>query len=82
MKELLTAGTITFPLKNAELLREVKQGALDYMTEVAPALEALMDEVERLSKISNLPDKVDTAFWDAFLCEVLEEELFRRRKTR
>jgi len=77
MKEILTAGTITFPLKNAEFLRKVKQGVLDYMTEVAPALETMMDEVERLSQISNLPGTVDTAFWDAFLCKVLEEELFR-----
>jgi hypothetical protein len=80
MKEILTAGTITFPLEDAEYLRKVKQGALDYTTEVAPALEALMDEVEKLSQISDLPGKVDTVFWDAFICEVLEEELFRQHR--
>jgi hypothetical protein len=69
-------NTITFPLKNAKFLMQVKQGKLDYLTEVAPVLESLMEEVEELARRSDLPEMVDKAFWDHFICETLEKELF------
>lgn len=72
MKQLLTENTITFPLKEAEFLKRVKLGQLDYMTEVAPELEALMDEVNILSENSKLPNKADRKFWDAFIMNVVE----------
>ena len=75
-KEILTENTITFPLRNADFLRKVKQGTLDYLTEVGPELEILMEEVERLALASNLPDTVDRKFWDQFICDTLERELF------
>jgi hypothetical protein len=75
-KEILTENTITFPLRNADFLRKVKQGTLDYLTEVGPELETLMEEVERLALASNLPDTVDRKFWDQFICDTLERELF------
>ena len=72
VRQLLTENTITFPLKNAPYLKEVKAGRLDYLTEVVPVLEGLMDEAEKLSKQSTLPDEVDRAFWDDFICEVID----------
>jgi hypothetical protein len=77
VKELLTTGTITFPLPEAGLLLRVKTGQCDYLTEVAPMLETLMDEVEGLISTSILPEQVDTAYWDAFLCRTLEREIFQ-----
>lgn len=76
VKEILTKKTIRFPLENAEFLRQVKKGATDYLTEVAPRLDALMDEVEDLLGSSELPERVDAAYWENFLCETLEQELF------
>ncbi len=78
MKEIFTKGTIEFPLECAGLLVRIKRGELDYPSELAPALEALIDEVEELSLKSDLPDTVDRAFWDRFICEVLDQELFGR----
>ena len=72
VRQLLTENTITFPLKDAEYLLEVKQGKRDYTTEVAPYLESLMDEVEKLSEQSTLPLKVDRKFWDQFIIEAIE----------
>lgn len=77
-REILTRNNITFPLENAGFLTKVKQGRLDYLSEVAPVLEALMDEVEELAAGSALPEKVDRESWDAFLCETVERELFGR----
>ncbi len=56
----------------------VKQGKLDYLTEVAPVLESLMEEVEELSLRSTLPETVDRKFWDHFVCNTIESELFSR----
>lgn len=75
-REILTENNITFPLKTAPFLMKVKQGELDYLTEVAPVLESLMEEVEALSLNSTLPEKVDRKFWDQFICDALENELF------
>lgn len=71
--EVLKHNTITFPLKNAETILSIKNGELDYITEVAPLLESLMDEVETLSEKSKLPKKVDRKFWDNFLVRVVED---------
>jgi hypothetical protein len=75
-KEILLYGTITFPLKEAPFLLQVKEGKLDYTKEVAPALESLMTEVEKLVNESDLPAKVDTEYWNRFLCETLEKSRF------
>ena len=76
-KEILVNGAIHYPLKDAPFLLKVKSGRLDYINEVAPALEALMDEVETLVNASDLPEQVDTEYWDDFLCEVLETRRFK-----
>jgi hypothetical protein len=81
VKEILTDATITFPLKEAAFLIKVKQGQLDYMSQVAPALDALMDEVEDLIRESSLPESTDTAYWENFLCNTLERELFNSSGT-
>ena len=75
VKELLTDNTVTFPLPNAEYLKSVKLGGMDYTTEVLPVLEGLMDEVEYLSSESELPEKVSMKFWDKFLIDTIEREV-------
>ena len=75
-KEILTENTINFPLRTADFLIKVKQGKLDYLSEVGPVLETLMEEVESLALFSNLPETVDRKFWDQFICDTLERELF------
>ena len=46
---------------------------MDFKSEVQPLLEGLMDEVEELSKISTLPEKVDTKFWEDFIFDVYKK---------
>jgi len=75
VKELLEDNTITFPLKNAKFLHEVKQGKLDYINVVAPLLEDVMAEVEILSEKSNLPKNADRKYWDKFIIKTIEENL-------
>jgi predicted nucleotidyltransferase len=79
IKELFTRRTITFPFKEADLLIRVKEGKLDYLTEAAPLLEALIAEVEELASASDLPETVDTSYWDSFICNTVERELFGKK---
>lgn len=77
VKQLLTEGDITFPLKEAEFLKEVKAGNLDYSTVVAPLLDSLMDEVEELASKSTLPEKVDRKWWDQWLIKTLKQKMYQ-----
>lgn len=77
VKQLLLENNITFPLRKAKFLREVKLGKYDYITEIVPVLENLMDEVEELSKRSSLPNKVNRNYWDKWLISTLEEHAFK-----
>lgn len=76
-REILTRNMIRFPLRDAPFLIQVKQGRLDYASEVAPMLESLMDEVEQLLDHSNLPAHVDEAYWNRFICDTLEIKRFK-----
>jgi hypothetical protein len=75
VKELLIDNTITFPLKDAQVVTDIKFGKLDYTTEVTPLLDTLIDEVEELSRKSTLPEKTDRKYWDDFIIRVVQEEL-------
>lgn len=75
VEELLKDNTITFPLKKAVFLREVKQGQHDYKNIVAPTLEDIMTKVETLSEKSDLPAKAGRKFWDKFIIRTIERDL-------
>ncbi len=75
VRQLLTERTITFPLKEAKFLTDIKQGKVDYTTQASPILEGLMDEVEKLSETSDLPQKVDRGYWDRFIMDTIKNEL-------
>lgn len=76
VKQILTENTITFPLKEAEFLLQIKQGKLDYQSVVAPELNNLISEVEKLSENSNLPEKVNRNFWNNFIVNTLNRYRF------
>ena len=72
VEQILTEGTIIFPLKEAVLLKQVKAGELDYTTVVAPMLDSLIINVEQLALKSNLPEEVDRAYWDDFIMRIVD----------
>lgn len=75
VKQVFTEKTIIFPLREADYLKQVKEGKLSYKSEVAPQLDSLMDEIEALSVVSDLPMHVDRKYWDNFLISVIEEKI-------
>ena len=76
VKQILTIGTITFPLPIAECLKDIKLGHHDFNGYVLPLLEEMMDEVEALSAESTLPSKPTHSFWDMWLVNTLQREVF------
>lgn len=76
VKELLTYNTITFPLKEADFLKTIKSGKLNFVDVVSPTLENLTELIDALLKVSKLPEKVDETFWNDWLVNTLEKELF------
>jgi hypothetical protein len=73
VRSIFTRGTIEFPLPEYGHLILIKNGAYDYLTEVAPDLERLMSEIEALAQKSTLPEKVDRDFWNQFIIEKTKE---------
>lgn len=73
VRDIYKHGDFEYPLKESAFLMSVKIGLLDYTTEVAPALESVMDEVDKLAEESSLPNAVDTEYWDKWLLNVYEE---------
>ena len=67
LEELYSTGCIHFPLKDAWALKEIKAGMHDYKTVVAPNLELWIEHIEKLSKQSKYPEKVNVKFWDMFI---------------
>lgn len=74
MKQLFTEGTITFPLKEAKFLTEIKTAQIPYLT-LAPQLEELIDEIKSLAANSDFMEKPDREFWDNWLVWRVSEEI-------
>lgn len=74
LKEIYETGDLKYPLKDRKFLLEVKQGVHDYSTIVAPTLENLVEEVEKLAEASSYPETVDRKFWDDFIVSVYKGE--------
>lgn len=77
VRSILQDGGFEYPLTESEFLLKVKSGGLHYPT-VARQLEELIDEVEKLSANSSLPDKVNRKQWDIWLINKLEKELLKK----
>ena len=58
-KYIYQDGGFTYPLPETKFLKDVKEGKLDYLSEVQPVLEDLVDEVMVLADESDFPEKVN-----------------------
>jgi len=70
LMDIFQYGDFEYPLKQTQLLLDVKQGKLDYATQVGPMLEGLINVLDNMSRDSDLSCKVDTDFWDYFVFKV------------
>lgn len=71
-KELITKGTITYPLADREFIKKVKLGRFSYFC-MAVYLDCMMDELEELNKNSSFPKHPDYKFWENFVLSIVEK---------
>ena len=74
VKHILVNGGYTYPLPETDYIKQVKSGSLHFMNEVGPKLDELMEELEQLTLVSTLPEKVDREYWDQWLVITLLTE--------
>lgn len=72
--DIYTKGDFEYPLKQTEFLLDVKQGKLDFKTEVMPQLEGIVKLVEIAAENSTLPDTVNRDYWDKWLLKTYYTE--------
>lgn len=72
---ILKDGDFEYPLPQTEFLLKVKTGKLNFVDQVQPELDNVIEQIEELSLISSLPQKVDRNYWDKWLLGVYEEYL-------
>ena len=75
MLGILKDGDFDYPLPQTEFLLAVKTGQLNFVNEVQPELESVIQTIEKLAESSSLPNKVDRAYWDKWLLEVYNDYL-------
>lgn len=78
--EIYTTGDLKFPLKNAEYIKLVKSGDLDFSSEVQPYLEDVMDRAEAAAEIASkngMPEEVDNDYWNNFIYEFYANEVIQ-----
>lgn len=69
--DILKHGSYQYPLANAEFITQVKLGQISQeVTE--NTLDYLLSEIDIMSETSKLPDKVDSEFWDDWLCRFMK----------
>lgn len=66
-RDIFIHGDFSYPLKENDFIFDVKTGKLDFVTQVQPELDRLVDEVTELAETSSLPDKPDVEFWEDFI---------------
>ena len=64
--ELAETCHITFPLKNAEYIRDIKQGKIPYV-DLGDHLYALMENSKAAIEDSDLPENPNREFWESFI---------------
>jgi len=64
--DLMNTGNISFPLKEAPILIDIKTGKYDY-DRINEELPELMAQLEEAALKSSLPAKGDREFWDEFI---------------
>lgn len=73
-REIFINGDFEYPLKETQIIMDVKQGKMNF-SDTKVLLEELVDEVIALSKNSDLPDTVDTEPFDVFCRNTYRDRL-------
>ncbi|UJH94919.1 putative RNA repair pathway DNA polymerase beta [Acinetobacter phage PhaR5] len=77
LQEIYKTGDLKYPLKDRELLMDIKLGKLEFK-EVSTILEDLISDVDKLSAEAaknGMRSSVDKEFWDKFIFDVYKDQV-------
>jgi len=77
VEELLTDGDITFPLKKADFIKQIKLGKFDFI-DISRILDDKNELVFSLLKKADIPDKVDMKPFNNILFRLYEKKAYER----
>lgn len=70
LKEIYETGDLKYPLKDRDFIKDVKYGKFHYKNDkIGEKLDDLLLEVEKLSKNSNFPEKINKEKLDKFILD-------------
>lgn len=72
LEQMYKEGNITFPLRRADWLKQIKAGEIPFQR-VADELEEQLDYVKTLAKYSDYPEQVDRRWVDEWLVSIIEK---------
>lgn len=68
LQQLYSENDMTFPLAEAEWLRDMKMGKLNFVDDKLSAkLQALLENVDHLAEASKFPECVEMTFWEDWI---------------
>lgn len=71
--DIANEGRIIFPLTQAQEVLRIKNGTVSYADVIQNELPILMEKSMEAINKSNLPDKVDSTYWDEFVVKTYEK---------
>lgn len=81
VEQLLDEGDITFPLKNARKIFEVKMGIAEVSDDIFTEIEKKVLEISEKIDKSDLPDEVDLEYWEGFIVSETERQTLKRSRS-
>lgn len=67
------AEGFSYPLPQTDILIKVKNGELDFKTDVAPLFDEAIQQLESHLKVCTLPDSANSVFWYNWVTEKIKE---------
>ncbi len=74
LKQLIVDRNLTFPIKEIDYLKELRQGKLNY-DEIIKYFNSETENVNNLFDKSDLPENPDFKFWEEFLYDLIYKEI-------
>jgi predicted nucleotidyltransferase len=71
-KELLSTGRLTLPRPDADLLRNIKYGKVEFK-EIQRIIESGLEDLNEMQKISALPSEIKPEFINDMICSIHSE---------
>ncbi len=82
LKEIYETGDLIYPLKDADYIKQIKYGQLNYVDDKLPEhLNELVNEVTLLSNKSDFPERLDTKFMEQFILQYYAKGMIEWKKS-